>query len=112
VNPCTSDSSLSGFIQIRILKNDLRCLSPQLKENRLQMLTGKFGYDGSDRSRPGEIDFPGCGVGDELFDDSRGIFTTVLNDIENTRREPSVFEQLANEVVGCGTQFRGFQSGR
>lgn len=64
VSPGTCDSGLSCFIQIRILKNDLRCLSPQFKENGLQILTGKFGNDGSDRSRPGEIDFPCCRMSD------------------------------------------------
>jgi len=49
-------------------------------------------------------------MGDECFDDTRGIFTTMLNNVKDTRREPSVPEDLADEMVGAGTQFGGFET--
>ena len=45
---------------------------------------------------------------DEGFDYEGGIFATMLDYVEDARRETGVAEDLAYEVVGSGREFRGF----
>jgi len=47
----------------------------------------------------------------KCFNDFRGVFATVLNDIQDTWRKTSIVEYSANEIMSARAEFRGFETG-
>jgi len=48
----------------------------------------------------------------KCFDNCRGVFTTVLNDVQDPWGKASVTEYSANEIVSAGAEFGCFEPGK
>ena len=47
----------------------------------------------------------------KCFDNGRGVFATMLNDVQDTWGKASVQEYSANEIVSARAEFGGFETG-
>ena len=48
----------------------------------------------------------------KCFNDCRGVFATVLNDVQDTWGKASVTEYSANEIVSARAEFGCFETGK
>jgi len=111
MSPSTSNRRLSRQLQIRILKHNQRGLPSQLQQHGFQVLSREFCNNAPYGGGPREIYLACGGVGDQCLDDLRGVFAAVLDDVEDAGGEARVAEELADEVVGSGGEFGGFEAG-
>lgn len=112
----------SGLVQVRIVQDDRRRLTAQLKEHGLDVLTGGGSNDRADHGASREVDLAHGRVGNQRIGHRRGIGGLVEDDIQTSSRETCLAEDITKDpealggelgalkndgVTGCQRQRRG-----
>ena len=96
---------LDGLVEIRIVEDDGRALSTQLKGNILQVALGSGLHDfPADEGRTSERDLFDTAVLADGLTDSISISD---NEVEDTRRETDFTDHVGDHESGQGSQFGG-----
>lgn len=84
----------SGLVEVRIVQNNGRGLSTQLQQDRLDVLAGGRGDNGTHIGATSEVDLADGRVGNKSSCDSRGIRCLVENDVQASGRKTGLAEDI------------------
>lgn len=93
-----------SLIQVRIIQDNRRRLTAQLKQHRLDVLASRRGNDRTDQSATCEVDLANSRVSNQRVGDSRRIGNLMEDDIQTASRKTSLAENIAEGPEALGRE--------
>ena len=84
-------------------------LPPSSSKRRLEIFRRDLRDDAADPRRAGEIDPAHGGMADQHFDQGRGVFRRVGDDVEDARRQAGVAQAFGDQPMRARADFGGLQ---
>lgn len=97
------------ILQIRVVEHKRGTFSPQLHQNRLEVLRAEPADDPPHSGAPHKLDFPDCLVGYQRVGDLRSVLAAGLHHVQDTRGAAGVLEYLDEEVMCSRAELGRFQ---